>query len=209
MAYLVNVKCKYPAPLGRGSLNFVERQNAKWQFNQNGFVIIQFWILPCHFWFLNFKFTAVDQYFSQEGLDKLKEELKHRVEILRPEIAIRVKEAKELGDLSENAEYDAAKDAQAANEGRVEEVKDILENAVIITNTNGSGIVSVGSSVKVESKNGVQTFVIVGAAESDPAQGFISNESPLGVAFLGHKKEDEINAKTPKGIMEYKILEVK
>ncbi len=151
----------------------------------------------------------MDQYFSQEGLDKLKEELKHRVEILRPEIAIRVKEAKELGDLSENAEYDAAKDAQAANEGRVEEVKDILENAVIITNTNGSGIVSVGSSVKVESKNGVQTFVIVGAAESDPAQGFISNESPLGVAFIGHKKDDEINVKTPKGIMEYKILEVK
>ena len=151
----------------------------------------------------------MDQYFSQEGLDKLKEALKHRVEILRPEIAIRVKEAKELGDLSENAEYDAAKDAQAANEGRVEEVKDILENAVIITNTNGSGIVSVGSSVKVESKNGVQTFVIVGAAESDPAQGFISNESPLGVAFIGHKKDDEINVKTPKGIMEYKILEVK
>lgn len=151
----------------------------------------------------------MDQYFSQEGLGKLRNELEERVSVLRPEIATRVKEAKELGDLSENAEYDAAKDAQAANEGRIEEIKDILENAVIITNTNGSGVVNVGSSVKAESKNGIQTFVIVGGAESNPAQGFISNESPLGAAFLGHKEEDEINVKTPKGVTGYKILEVK
>ncbi|OGN02351.1 MAG: transcription elongation factor GreA [Candidatus Yanofskybacteria bacterium RIFCSPHIGHO2_01_FULL_43_42] len=151
----------------------------------------------------------MDQYFSKEGLEKLKSELEERINVLRPEIATRIKEAKELGDLSENAEYDAAKDAQAANEGRIEEVKDILENAVIITSTNGSGVVSVGSSVKVESKNGIQTFVIVGAAESDPSAGFISNESPLGSAFLGRKKEDKIEVKTPKGVVEYKILEVK
>ena len=151
----------------------------------------------------------MDQYFSKEGLEKLKGELKHRLEVLRPEIAIRIKEAKDLGDLSENAEYDAAKDAQATNEGRIAEVKDILENAVIIENTDGSGVARVGSSVKVESKNGVQTFVIVGAAESDPTQGFISNESPLGAAFLDHKKGDKVEAKTPKGVIEYKILEVK
>ena len=71
----------------------------------------------------------MDQYFSKEGLEKLKSELEERVNVLRPEIATRIKEAKELGDLSENAEYDAAKDAQAANEGRIAEVKDILENA--------------------------------------------------------------------------------
>lgn len=151
----------------------------------------------------------MDQYFSKEGLEKLKEELKRRVEVLRPEIANRIKEAKEIGDLSENAEYDAAKDAQAANEGRVEEIKSILEKAVIITSTNGSGVVNVGSSVKVESGKGIQTFVIVGAAESDPSAGFISNESPLGAAFLDHKKGDKIEVKTPKGITEYKILEVK
>lgn len=151
----------------------------------------------------------MDQYFSKEGLEKLKEELKHRLEVQRPEIAIRIKEAKELGDISENAEYDAAKDAQASNEGRIEEIKNILENAVIIESTNGSGVVRVGSSVKVESKNGVQTFVIVGAAESDPSAGFISNESPLGAAFLGHKKGDKFEVKTPKGVTEYKILEVK
>lgn len=151
----------------------------------------------------------MDQYFSPEGLEKLKNELEERINALRPEIATRIKEAKELGDLSENAEYDAAKDAQASNEGRIEEIKNILENAVIIESTNGSGIVRVGSSVKVESKNGTQTFVIVGAAESDPVKGFISNESPLGAAFLGHKKGDKIEVKTPKGVTEYKILEVK
>lgn len=149
------------------------------------------------------------QYFSKEGLEKLKEELKYRVEVLRPEIAVRIKEAKELGDISENAEYDAAKEAQATNEGRIEEVKNTLENAVIIISSEGSDIIHVGSSVKVESKNGVQTFVIVGAAESDPNAGFISNESPLGSAFLGHKKEDNVEVKTPKGVTEYKILEVK
>mgnify|MGYP001611067775 CR=1 FL=1 len=151
----------------------------------------------------------MDQYFSQEGLEKLKKELEGRITVLRPEIATRIKEAKELGDLSENAEYDAAKDAQSSNEGRLEEIKSILENAVIIESTNGSGVVRVGSSVKVESKNGEQTFAIVGAAESDPVKGFISNESPLGAAFLGHKKGDSIEVKTPKGVTEYKILEVK
>lgn len=151
----------------------------------------------------------MDQYFSPEGLEKLKDELKERTEVLRPEIAVRVKEAKEIGDLSENAEYDAAKDAQSANEGRIEEIKNILEDVVIIENTDGSGVVSVGSSVTVESKNGVQTFVIVGAAESDPGAGFISNASPLGAAFLSHKKGDKIEVKTPKGVTEYKILEVK
>jgi len=150
----------------------------------------------------------LDQYFSKEGLEKLKEELKNRIEVLRPEIAMRIKEAKELGDLSENAEYDAAKDAQATNEGRIEELKNVLENAVIISSADNSGMIRVGSSVKIESKNGIQTFVIVGAAESDPAKGFISNESPLGSAFIGHKKGDKIEVKTPKGITEYKILEV-
>lgn len=151
----------------------------------------------------------MDQYFSKEGLEKFKNELEERINVLRPEIAARIKEAKELGDISENAEYDAAKEAQATNEGRIEEIKNTLENAVIITSTNGSGVVIVGSSVKVESKNGIQTFVIVGAAESDPNAGFISNESPLGSAFLGHKKEDAVEVKTPRGVTEYKILEVK
>lgn len=153
---------------------------------------------------------ANNQYFSREGLEKLKQELEHKTSTLRPEIAKRLKEAKEEGDISENAAFDQAKEAQSMNEGRIEEIKNILENAVIITSgANTSGVVTVGSSVKVESKNSVQSFVIVGAAESDPINGFISNESPLGKAFLGHKKEDSIEVKTPKGMAQYKILEIK
>lgn len=152
----------------------------------------------------------MNQYFSREGLEKLKQELEHRTTVLRPEIAKRLKEAKEEGDLSENAAFDQAKEAQSMNEGRIEEIKTILENAVIITGgTNKSGVVTVGSSIKIDSKNGIQSFIIVGAAESDPAKGFISNESPLGKSFLGHKAGDKVQVHTPKGVVEYKVLEVK
>ena len=151
-----------------------------------------------------------NQYFSKEGLERLKSELEERTTVLRSEIAKRIKEAKEEGDISENAAFDAAREAQASNEGRIEEIKAALENAVVISGSSGGGIVSVGSGVKVESKErGSQSFVIVGAAESDPVKGFISNESPLGKAFIGRKKGDKVEVKTPKGIAEYKILEIK
>ncbi len=150
-----------------------------------------------------------NQYFSKEGLEKLKNELEERTTILRSEIAKRIKEAKEEGDISENAAFDAAREAQASNEGRIEEIKATLENAVVISGSSGGGMVSVGSGVKVESKErGFQSFVIVGAAESDPVKGFISNESPLGKAFLGRKKGEKIEVKTPKGPVEYKIVEI-
>ena len=151
-----------------------------------------------------------NQYFTPEGLEKLKEEFKYRTEVLRGEIAKRLKEAKEEGDISENAGFDAAKEAQAVNEGKIEEIKDALENAKVFKGSSGKSTVDIGSGVKVESKpNGVKEFVIVGAAESDPMKGFISNESPLGSAFLGRKKGDKIEIQTPKGVVEYKILEVK
>ena len=150
-----------------------------------------------------------DQYFSKEGLEKLKKELEDRTTVLRLDIAKRIKEAKEEGDISENAAFDAAMEAQSTNEGRIEEIKSTLENAVVISGTSGS-LVSVGSSVKVESRErGAQSFIIVGPAESDPLKGFISNESPLGKAFLGRKKGETIEVKTPKGAVEYKILEIK
>jgi transcription elongation factor GreA len=150
------------------------------------------------------------QYFSKEGLEKLKEELAHRTEALRPEIAHRIKEAKEQGDLSENAEFDAAKEAQSMNEGRIEEIQKIIENAVIITDGNSKhGVVSVGCIVEVESNGKKQSLHIVGVTESDPAKGFISNESPIGKALLGHKKGDVIKAKVPKGDVEYKIVDIK
>ena len=147
-------------------------------------------------------------YLSEERLKELSQELGQLKTKGRQEVALRLKQAKELGDLSENAEYDSAKEAQALNEGRIEDIKSTLENAVIITGNNTSGTVGVGSSIKVESQNGVRSFVIVGAAESDPAKGFISNESPLGQAFLGHKKGDKVEARTPKGMVDYKIVEI-
>lgn len=149
------------------------------------------------------------EYFTPEGLEKIKKEYEHRINVLRGEIAKQLKEAKSEGDLAENAAFDAAKEAQAVNEGRIEEIKTTLENVKIVKGSSGKSSVDVGSEVKVESKKGTQTFVIVGAAESDPLHGFISNESPLGSAFLEKKKGDKINVKTPKGEVEYKILEVK
>ncbi len=150
-----------------------------------------------------------NQYFTPEGLEKLKKEYEHRISILRPEIAKQLKEAKSEGDISENAGFDAAKEAQAVNEGRIEEIKATLDNAKVFTGSSGKSTVDVGSSVGVESEKGKQDFVIVGAAESDPVKGFISNESPLGSAFLGKKKGDKVKVKTPKGEVEFKILEVK
>ncbi len=151
-----------------------------------------------------------NQYFSKEGLEKLKNELLERTNVLRPEISKRIKEAKEQGDLSENAEFDAAKEAQSINEGRIEEIRQIMENAIVVADGSKSGgVIVVGSNVKVESSKGSQQFVIVGVTESNPTAGFISNESPLGKAFLGHKKGETIEVRAPRGVEQYKILEVK
>src|SRR6185436_8090560 len=126
----------------------------------------------------------LSQYFSKEGLEKINEEYEHRTGALRQEIAARIKEAKEQGDLSENAEYTEAKEAQSLNEGRIEELKAILDNAVIFSEGAGkSGVVSVGSRLQVQTGKDTREFAIVGASEADPANGKISNESPLGSAF--------------------------
>lgn len=148
-------------------------------------------------------------YFSPEGLEKLKEEYLYRTEQLRAEIAARIKEAKEQGDLSENAEYTEAKESQSLNEGRIEELKVIIDNAVLITGPGKGGIISVGSTVRVASGKDERTYTIVGAAEADPASGRISNESPLGAAFLGRKKGDKVSVRTPRGETEYRIADVK
>jgi transcription elongation factor GreA len=150
------------------------------------------------------------QYFTKEGLEKLTEEYENRTGQVRGEIAARIKEAKEQGDLSENAEYAEAKDAQSHNEGRIEELKTILENALVFTNgLSKGGVVDVGSKVKVQAGKDVREFIIVGAAEADPTEGKISNESPLGSALLGLKKGGTATVRTPKGDATYKILEVK
>ena len=151
----------------------------------------------------------VTQYFSPEGLEKLKKELNERKDETRTEITRKILAAKELGDLSENAEYAEAKEMQGFNEGRIVELEDMIKNAVIIGPHQKLGTVVVGSTVKVESdRHGEQKFTIVGAAESNPVQGFISNESPLGTAFLGRKKSEAVEVKTPSGVVTYKILEI-
>lgn len=149
-----------------------------------------------------------EQIISQEGYDKLKAELELLTTVRRKEIADRIEQAKDLGDLSENAEYSEAKDAQAANEGRVLEISNILKNVTIVQKKPGNGEVSMGSLVSVKSEKGERDFVIVSFNEADPLEGKISNESPLGVAFLGKKKGDVAKVITPRGEVEYKILNV-
>ncbi len=149
------------------------------------------------------------QYFSPEGLEKLKKELEERENKLRPEIAGRIMDAKELGDLSENAEYAEAREAQGMNEGRIEELKDIIKNAQLIDPRQQHKEVAVGSTISVKFGATNKQFTIVGAAESNPAQGYISNESPLGSAFIGKKKGEEVEARVPSGMVKYKILEIK
>ena len=148
-------------------------------------------------------------YLRQEGLKKLKEELERR-NSLRAEISQKIQEAKALGDLSENAEYQEALSVQSFNEGRIMELEEILRQAQLISEEAGHRreAVEVGTQIKVESKFGAQQFTIVGSSEAEPAKGFISNESPLGKAFLGHKKGGEVEVETPRGRVKYRILEI-
>ncbi len=148
------------------------------------------------------------QYLSPEGLEKLKKELEERRSVTRPDISQKIQEAKEQGDISENAEYSEAKDLQAFNEGRIGELEAVLKDAVVVKKNGKSSVVDMGSTVKVESKFGVQEFTIVGASESSPADGFISNESPLGQSFLGKKEGEEFSVETPSGKVKYKVLEL-
>jgi transcription elongation factor GreA len=150
----------------------------------------------------------VQQYLSHEGLEKLKKELEERKEEIRTEITRKILAAKELGDLSENAEYIEAKEMQSFNEGRIVELEDTIKNALLIGPHQRQEIISVGSTVRIKSAHGEQKFTIVGAAESNPLKGFISNESPLGMAFIGHRKNEDIEVKTPAGVAKYKILEI-
>lgn len=147
-----------------------------------------------------------EQIISQEGYDKLKDEMTFLATVRRREIAERIERAKELGDLSENAEYSEAKDAQALNEGRVLELANSLKNVTVVNSGSSSEEVAMGSKVTVKSKNGEKQYTIVSFNEADPLSGKISNESPLGVAFLHHHKGEEVEVETPKGTIRYKII---
>lgn len=149
------------------------------------------------------------QYLSAEGLEKLKQELHNLKTAVRKDIAERIESAKALGDLSENAEYQEAKDAQSTNEARIAELDEILRDAVIISKNHRTDVVDIGSTVVADSKQGAVTYTIVGSEEADPRGGKISNESPLGKAFLGRKKGEDVEVKTPIGTQNFRIKEIR
>lgn len=147
---------------------------------------------------------------TAEGLEMLKQELEERKTVKRKEIKEAIKVARGYGDLSENSEYDEAKEAQAQNELRISEIEETLKHVVLIDENADNDGVSVGSKVKlydVEFDEEV-VYKIVGSTEADPAQFKISNESPVGAALLGHKVGDKVTAVTPMGTLEFEIREI-
>ena len=145
---------------------------------------------------------------TDNGLKKLKEELTELKNVRLKAVAERLKEAREFGDLSENAEYEAAKQEQAFVEGRIMRVESMIRNARIIEDSDyAADEVHLGASVKVKDTKGGSTleFTLVGSTEADPKNGRLSNESPLGHALIGKKKGETIDVQTPRGIVAYKV----
>ena len=145
-------------------------------------------------------------YLSKEGLEQVRHELEELVNVKRAEVAARIHEAKEHGDITENAEYEDAKNEQAFVEGRIQTLSALVKNAVVIEENHSATHVQIGSTVSLQSQDGKESFQIVGSAEAAPAEGKISNESPVGRALLGRKKGDEITVSVPAGDQKYKIL---
>ena len=150
---------------------------------------------------------------TAEGLKRLEEELAQRKGAIREEIVERLKEARAQGDLSENSEYDQAKEDQGKNESRIVELEQMIKTAVIIDTTASGkeGIVSLGCTVVLKDveTGEEETYAVVGTTEADPFNNKISNESPVGSAILGKKVHDVVVANTPAGELSYEILEVK
>ena len=148
---------------------------------------------------------------TYEGLQKLEDELHDLKVVKRKEVAEKLKEARAQGDLSENAEYDAAKDEQRDIEARIEDIEAILKNAeVVLEDEVDVSKIGVGSKVKILDKELKEEmeFKIVGSAEANSLKGKISNESPVGRALIGAKKGDTIEVETQAGTLKYKVLEI-
>lgn len=145
------------------------------------------------------------------GLEKLENELSHLRTVKRKEVAERIKKAISFGDITENSEYEDAKNEQAFIEGRIATLEKMLRNARIMEKNNQeSSVVSLGSRVKIRDMEYEEDleYTIVGTAEADPSNYLISNESPVGQAILGKSEGEEVEVKVPAGIIKYKILEV-
>ncbi len=147
---------------------------------------------------------------TPEGKRKLEEELEYLRTVRRTQIAERIRRAREEGDLRENAEYEEAKREQAFIEGRIQELEQLLKHVQIISkDENAQGVVLLGSTVRVQEEGGPEeVFTVVGSAEADPANGRISNESPLGRALLGRRAGERVQVQTPDGEVTFVILSV-
>lgn len=150
-------------------------------------------------------------YLTAEGAVKLRKELEFLKEEERPKLSQRLREAVSMGDLSENADYHAAKEYQGFLEGRIQELEHLLQKAVIVERSTGiKDVVAVGATVTIQEEDFPQeTYQVVGAKEADPANGRISNESPIGSALLDKRVGDEVVVQTPEGQLRLKIIKIK
>ena len=149
-------------------------------------------------------------YLTQEGLDSLKKELDDLINIRRPENIQAIKEARSLGDLSENAEYDAARNEQAQIEARIKQLEKMLENVSIISEVNTDSV-GIGNTVSIKyvDDDEEDEYMIVGSQEADPFESKISNESPIAQALFNHKVGDVVTVESPNGNYEIEIVEIK
>lgn len=149
---------------------------------------------------------------TSDGLKKLEDELENLKVVRRAEVAVKIKEARSQGDLSENAEYDAAKEEQAEIESRIVTIEKMLRNVEVIEESDlNKNKINLGNKVKLydeEFEDEVE-YTLVGSAEADPQNGKISNESPLGVALIGHALNDVVEVNAPDGVIKFKVLEIK
>lgn len=148
-------------------------------------------------------------YLTKERRAELKKELADLKSRGRKEIAEHLKQAKELGDLSENSEFLSCREEQLLLEKRISQLEELIRGTVLIRRPKDSRTVKIGSRLKVQKDNQIFTYILVGSEDSQPAKGLISNRSPLGKAFLGKKIGDVVKVETPAGQIEYKILEIK
>lgn len=149
-------------------------------------------------------------YVTEEGLQKLKDEFQERTDVRRHEIADRLDKAIRMGDLKENADYHAAKEDQAFNEGRVQQLQEAIRASQIITASDATGVIRIGSTVTIveEGMDEEEIYKIVGAQEANPIDGLISNESPIGKALIGNQVDSVVEANTPGGTMTFKVIKI-
>lgn len=149
-------------------------------------------------------------YLTTEGMENLRQELDHLINVKRPALAARLHAAIQQGDLSENADYITAKEEQGFLEGRIQQIEMMLRNATIIQEGVSTDEVALGSRVTIieDGQDEAETFLIIGAAEADPVGGKVSNESPIGQALLGHQVGDTVTVKAPGGEIIFYITEI-